>query len=236
MKVVGISDTGRVRQKNEDRYLIDESLGVLVVCDGMGGHRGGDVASNLAIRIIKEGLEKSDNKDVCHLIEQSILEANRVIWQSGHENPEWYEMGTTVTAAVLGGNQLTVYHVGDSRLYIIGSNHIRQVTNDHTLAKQMLADGLLAPSEIRGNPYNHILTRALGVEDTVIVDTFNESITSGEYILLCSDGLSDMLEDKVIMEIVTQENQDINKAAQGLVKRALEKGGFDNITVLLLRV
>ncbi len=155
MRAVGLSDKGLIREKNEDNFLINESKGLFVVCDGMGGHRAGDVASRLAVGIINKAAANSSIEDPIVFLNETIQEANRIIWLKGKENPQYYQMGTTVTAAVIKGKKLTVANIGDSSLFIIRNNSIRKVTRDHTLAEQMVADGI---SKYKNKALNHILT------------------------------------------------------------------------------
>ncbi len=236
MKVVGITDIGLIRKKNEDNLLINESKGLFVVCDGMGGHKAGDIASKLAIQVLEEEVNSQPLNDILTVLNKSIQKANRLIYKNGHETQEWHEMGTTITAAVINDRQISIANVGDSCLYIIRKDGIRKVTRDHTLAEQMVIDGLLKQEEIRTSAYNHILTRALGVEEEVLIDNFEEEIFPGDIVLICSDGLSDMLEDMEIMSIINSNITDLDEAAQELLEQALLKGGHDNITFILLCV
>lgn len=239
MKVIGISDLGLHRKKNEDSFLINQSLGLFVICDGMGGHRGGDVASQMAINIIDEMSKSEVWTNAVELLNNSIQKANRVIRQEGHQNPEWYGMGTTVAAALIEGERVTVASVGDSSLYIIRDNEIKMLTKNHTLAEQLVREGVLKADEIRQCSYNHILTRALGVEEDVQIDNFEEKLLPGDYILICSDGLSDMLEDQEILDIILDDpnkGSEIDIIARALLKEALNKGGYDNITIIIIHV
>lgn len=230
MRAVGVTDKGLIREKNEDSFLINEAKGLFVVCDGMGGHRAGDVASRLAVDIISKAAADDSLEDPIVFLNQAIWEANRAIWLEGQRNPQYYQMGTTVTAAVIKGEELAAANVGDSSLFIIRGNNIHKVTRDHTLAEQMVEDGILG---YRDKAFNHILTRALGAEIDVKVDNFIEKLYPGDYVLLCSDGLTDMLEEEEILSTV-MGNNDLNETARELVDRALSKGGYDNVTLILL--
>mgnify|MGYP000191322031 CR=1 FL=1 len=234
MKVVGISNVGLVRRKNEDAFWIDENQGLFLVCDGMGGHRGGEVASRMAVQIISQSLKNLSSSDAQQRLIQAIEEANQAILKAGLENEHLFEMGTTVTAALVDGSQLLVANVGDSGVFLIRENSIRKITRDHTLAEEMLSHGILKPDEMRGNAYNHILTRALGVNDQVEIDIFNEEILPGDILLMCSDGLTDMLIPEEILEIILAHSSDLDTAADHLMSKALQKGGFDNVTIVLL--
>ena len=234
MRVVGISDTGLVREKNEDAFLMDEDQGFFLVCDGMGGHRGGEVASHMAVETISQSMEGFTSANARQLLVQGIEKANQAILKSGLENEDLFEMGTTVTAALVNDTQFTVANVGDSGVFIIRDGSIRKVTRDHTLAEQMLSNGVLKPEEMRDNAYNHILTRALGIEEQIEIDIFDEDLRPDDIILMCSDGLTDMLTPEEILIVVQAHSKDLDIAAQQLLREALGKGGFDNITILLL--
>ncbi|HQA08450.1 MAG TPA: Stp1/IreP family PP2C-type Ser/Thr phosphatase [Syntrophomonadaceae bacterium] len=234
MKVVGISDVGLVRQKNEDAFWIDENQGLFLVCDGMGGHRGGEVASHMAVQTIIQSMKDNSSSEAQQRLVQAIETANQAILKAGLENEHLFEMGTTVTAVLVDGSRLLVANVGDSGVFLIRSNTIRKITRDHTLAEEMLSHGILKPEEMRGNAYNHILTRALGVDDQVEIDIFNEELLPGDILLIYSDGLTDMLIPDEILEIIQANSSDLEIAADRLVRKALQKGGFDNVTIVLL--
>lgn len=234
MEVIAITDKGLVRQNNEDSYLVEEPSGLLVICDGMGGHIGGEIASGIAVNVIKQEFSP---EDVLPGELQRVLErANDAVWNQAQKEPSLHGMGTTATAAACRGDMLYVGHVGDSGLYLIRSGSIRKVTRDHTLAEQLLADGVLKIEDMRSNPYNHILTRALGVEKQVAVDLYQEPLQAGDIILLCSDGLSDFVSENEICSIIREKAASLQSAAQSLVECALGYGGGDNITAILARI
>lgn len=236
MRVVGLTDMGLVRQNNEDSFWIDQEQGLFIICDGMGGHRGGEVASYLAVQTIREYMETNRHQAPAGTLVQSIEQANRIIFQTGHENAHLYEMGTTITAALIQDFHLVAANVGDSGLYLIREGVIRKITHDHTLAEQMLAEGVLKPDEIKDSSYNHILTRALGIDTAVKVDVFEEDLKPDDILLLCSDGLTDMVPDEDLLKLILQAGNDMEQAAQALVQEALSRGGHDNITMVLLRL
>ncbi|MGS0764648.1 Stp1/IreP family PP2C-type Ser/Thr phosphatase [Syntrophomonas curvata] len=239
MEFAVISDTGLLRKQNEDHYLAMEPYGLFAVCDGMGGHKGGEIASRLAVDCIRQYMvnEVGDNDidSPIAVINSAIHKANRLIWSEGQDNQEWHEMGTTITAALVGKKQLSVANVGDSSLYICRKGELKKLTRDHTLAEQMVSDGLIKQEEKRNSAYNHILTRALGVQQEVQIDNFESRLYTGDIILLCSDGLSDMLDENEIAAIL-QPDGSVQKVARQLLDAALGKGGFDNITIILLRI
>lgn len=239
MEFAVISDIGLLRKQNEDHYLAMESCGLFAVCDGMGGHKGGEVASRLAVDCIREYIENEVSASYIEnpvaVINNAIQKANFVIWSEGQENPEWHEMGTTITAALVINKQMSIANVGDSSLYIWRNENLKKLTRDHTLAEQMVSDGIIKQEEKRNSAYNHILTRALGVQQTVQIDNFEISLNQGDTILLCSDGLSDMLDEDEILAIL-QSDSSVQRLARKLLDAALAKGGYDNITIILLRI
>lgn len=230
MKVVSLTDIGSIRSRNEDSFLVREKDGLFIVCDGMGGHRGGHIASNLAIYTIETMINESPQITL-DLLNQAIKEANLKIWQQGKENPDWHEMGTTITIAKITDMHIDICHVGDSRLYLIRNNTIKQITKDHTLATEMIESGILEKEQ---KSYSHILTRALGVNKEIEIDNISFELYKGDIILLCSDGLSDMLSDQELCAIITKNN-DIVKTGNDLLQEALTKGGYDNITLILVQ-
>lgn len=238
MQAAGISHIGLVRKKNEDKYIMDLQQQLFVICDGMGGHKGGKVASAIATQVIERHFITSDVTDKMAALNAAIKAANLKIWRVGSKKAEFHEMGTTATAAVIEDDRLLIAHVGDSSLFLLRDNQIAKITVDHTLAHQMVIDGLLKESEVRTCSYNHILTRAVGVQENVKIDNYTEIIQPGDHIIICSDGLTDMLEEDEISAI-TNENSaaaDAEKIAETLVATALNKGGYDNITVIVLYI
>lgn len=231
MKVVSLSDIGSIRNRNEDSYLVREEDGLFVVCDGMGGHKGGDVASSLAINTIEKMVNDSPQITL-ELLNEAIRQANLKIWQEGKDNPDWHEMGTTITIGKITDLQLDICHVGDSRLYLIRNNTIKQITKDHTLAAEMIECGILDKEQ---KSYSHILTRALGVNKEIEIDNISFNLYKEDIILLCSDGLSDMLSDQELCAILTR-NDDIVDKGHDLLQEALNKGGYDNITLILVQI
>ena len=238
MQAAGISHIGLVREKNEDKYIMDLQQKLFVICDGMGGHKGGKIASAMAAQVIERQYTSNDEQDRAAALNAAINAANQKIWQAGSDNPEYQEMGTTATAAVIAGERLIVAHVGDSSLFLLRDGQIRKITTDHTLARQMVIDGLLGEDEIRTCAYNHILTRAVGVQANIEIDNYTEVIQPGDQIILCSDGLTDMLADEEILEIMNENKAaaDLDQLARALVDAALNKGGYDNTTIIVLGI
>lgn len=239
MDIAYISDIGLLRKRNEDHYLVMDEYGLFAVCDGMGGHKGGDIASKIAVDCLQEYMcyLATDNlsQNLITVLNTAIYKANHQIWLQAQENPQWHEMGTTITAAIIKKKQLAIAHVGDSSLYIFRNGKLKKITRDHTLAQKMVTDGLLKNEDKKSSGYNHILTRALGIQEEVIIDNFEYQLYSGDLVLLCSDGLSDMLDDNEMDTILNQE-ENLQNSLDTLLDTALKKGGYDNITIILLRI
>lgn len=235
MKAVGITDIGLQRKRNEDAYLIDLNRKLFLVCDGMGGHRAGDVASRMAVDTIDQQFNYNHWNEVPDALHEAIKIANQNIWKAGQQDEAVREMGTTVTAAVINQGKIVIAHVGDSSLYIIRNLVIEKLTRDHTLAEQMLLDGLLKQEDMRSNAFNHILTRALGIDSQVNIDIIQENVQAGDWILLCTDGLSNLVDGQDILAILDNQHEP-QEAAQELMDMALSRGGHDNITIVLVRL
>lgn len=239
----GISDKGKVRENNEDRYLIWEShpLYLFAVADGMGGHAAGEVASALALETIRQYLS-SGQRDILDCTEpdergrhlQKIMTlANQAIWAEGTSRRVSNGMGTTLTAAMIINGVCWLGHVGDSRSYLLDEAGIVRLTQDHTLVTQLLENGRISRDDLQGHPQRHILTKALGTEENVDFDLIRTDVASGQKILLCSDGLYCMVTDEEILEIV-QAGDDPQTVVKILTDLANERGGTDNITAVLV--
>ncbi len=237
LNAFAITDIGRKRKLNQDFvFASEQAVGKLpnlfIVADGMGGHNAGDYASKYTVETIVEEITASEEEISVKCIRQAIETANDRIRQKANEDIALNGMGTTVVVASCGDNVLEVANVGDSRLYIIGEE-IRQVTRDHSLVEEMVRMGSLEREEARNHPEKNIITRAIGADRTVEVDFFTVELTERDMILMCSDGLTNMLEDKEIFEIIHSQ-KDIRSAAEALVKAANDNGGKDNIAVILI--
>lgn len=221
------TDIGRARERNEDAYLTEHPL--YAVADGMGGHRAGDVASSLALETLQH---IADRREWDRLAEQ-VKEANRAVFGKASGDRALSGMGTTLTAAVTGDREVRLVHVGDSRAYLLRDGEFRLLTEDHTLVHRMVQEGRLTEEEAGVHPQRSILTRALGVEEDVKVDERSLDVQGGDRILLCTDGLTAMVRDESIAEVLTTSS-DPQEAAEKLVDMANRAGGLDNITVLVL--
>jgi len=226
---VGVAtDKGQVREGNEDAYLVEPPL--YAVADGMGGHRGGEVASQLALETIADLFRKGD----VPLAEQ-VRQANRAVFERSGEDRSVAGMGTTLTAALVHGEQAHVLHVGDSRAYLLRAGAFRQLTEDHTLVNRMVKAGEITPQEAEVHPHRNVITRSLGTEADVEVDEQDVGLLDGDRLLLCSDGLTGMLSEGQIQAILEAATS-AQEAADRLVRAANRAGGVDNITVVVLAI
>lgn len=237
LKTFSITDIGKKRKLNQDYvYTSEKPIGNLpnlfIVADGMGGHNAGDYASKYTVETIVDEVRNSFEVNPEKIISRAIARANREIIKLASENEDLYGMGTTVVVATCMGKYLRVANVGDSRLYIVGEQ-IRQVTTDHSLVEEMIRMGGIDREAARNHPDKNIITRAIGAADTVKADFFQETIQPGEMILMCSDGLTNMLEDEEI-RMILQGQRDIVEKAEALVGAANLNGGKDNIAVILI--
>ncbi|MGD8418573.1 MAG: Stp1/IreP family PP2C-type Ser/Thr phosphatase [Pseudomonadales bacterium] len=236
MQIVALSDTGKVRRNNEDAIAYDSDAAVAVLADGMGGLEAGEVASRLAVDTILELLrERESDSDTA--LTKAIASANQAVRQVSLSRG--VEMGTTVVTWLLTGQgQCLVGHVGDSRAYRYRSGVLRRLTRDHSMVQQMVDDGLLNEAEAETSPNRNVITRALGLVGNVEVDVRSWVNSPGDVYLLCSDGLTDMVSETEIGNILSHVNlepDELDTVAETLVARANEAGGHDNVTVLLIR-
>ena len=237
MKAFCITDVGQNRSMNQDFVFASETPvgnlpNLFVVADGMGGHRAGDTASRDTVGTLIESVRKSRETKPIKIIRTAVEEANRRVYEKSREDENLAGMGTTVVVAVIEGRYLYVANVGDSRLYLIRDD-IRQITKDHSLVEEMVRSGKLKKEEARKHPNKNVITRAVGVEREVNIDFFDLRVRKGDKILLCSDGLSNMLEDSEICAIV-KSGGDVEERARKLITAANQNGGKDNISVVLV--
>ncbi len=233
-----MTDIGKRRKINQDYVFVSvcpvgNLPNLFIVADGMGGHNAGDYASKYTVEKIEERIRESELIQPVDIFDQAIREANTYIRAMARENISFSGMGTTVVAATLEGNILQVANVGDSRLYIINQWRIRQVTRDHSLVEEMVRMGGIDRMTARSHPNKNIITRAIGALDTVEADFFREELCPGDFILLCSDGLTNMLEDEEIRQIVSSMSE-LSEKGRSLVEAANDNGGRDNIAVILI--
>jgi serine/threonine protein phosphatase PrpC len=240
MRMAIQTDIGRVRQVNEDRAAIQPELNGLslaIVADGMGGHQAGDIASQMAVEMIQTSLKSLQSdmpiEECKRVLREAIELANGNIYDFAAGQENYHGMGTTVIVVIASQERLIIGHIGDSRAYKIGHESIIQLTEDHTLVNELVRNGQISPEEADHHPRRNWITRALGTEPGVNVDIYEYAWTHGETILLCSYGLSGLVDTRHLQEIV-QSSASLDEAAGQLIHSALQAGGDDNITVILL--
>lgn len=238
LKAFSATDIGKKRKVNQDYvYTSEHPVGNLpnlfIVADGMGGHNAGDYASKVTVETMLREISQSPERNPSILLGEAIATANGLIRREAAEHPEMEGMGTTVVAAVCIGRYLQVANVGDSRLYVV-NNEIRQITKDHSLVEEMIRIGGLDRADARKHPDKNIITRAVGAGETVVPDFFTAELKEGDMVLLCSDGLTNMLEDEEIHARL-KGTGDLTEKALDLVNAANENGGKDNISVVLFQ-
>jgi protein phosphatase len=226
------SDTGRRRLRNEDNYVVAPPL--FAVADGMGGAQAGEVASRLAASALEGG--DSDALGGLERLDALIQEANRRIYDRASNDPSASGMGTTMTVALVEDMTVAIGHVGDSRAYLVRGEQMEQLTEDHSLVNELLKSGKLSEEEAQVHPQRSVITRAVGTDPDVDVDAFTIEAEEDDVFLLCSDGLTDMVEDEEILELVHEHRDDLEKAVKALVTAANRGGGDDNITAVAFRI
>lgn len=240
MQTFSITDTGRTRNVNQDYVFCEENAvgsfpNLFIVADGMGGHNAGDTASRMCVEEVVSQIEKSTKVTPIGIFEQAVSAANQKVYETSLTEKALNGMGTTIVATVVLGDTAYIINVGDSRLYAY-KDTLRQVTIDHSLVEEMVQSGKLHKEDMRTHPNKNIITRALGTNSDVKADCFEIEVNEGDVLLLCSDGLSNMLEDQMIEKIIKTNINDMKAAGEQLVKEANEAGGKDNISVVLIRV
>jgi serine/threonine protein phosphatase PrpC len=248
LEMIGLTDTGMVREHNEDSFLIAPENGIAVLADGMGGHLAGEVASAMAVeQVIQHLLEAftgkrretrrttDDGSFESRALVEAIKSANSAIHAASMAKPEQAGMGTTVVAVAFNEHKLTVAHVGDSRLYVFRHGTLAQVTEDHSMVQELLRRGLITPEEARTSINRNLVTRALGVDPAVEVDVNEQTFEDGDVYLLCSDGLNDVLTDEEIAAKLRESGDDLSAAAKQMIGEVNARGGPDNVSIVLIR-
>ena len=238
IKSFSVTDIGRKRKLNQDFvYSSDEAVGnlknVYIVADGMGGHQAGDYASKCTVETMVREIKGCFEQSPIRILSRAIRIANDQVRRKAREDESLYGMGTTVVAATVLGKYLQVANVGDSRLYVIGEK-IQQITRDHSLVQEMVRMGELDPEQARKHPKKNIITRALGAEKTVDIDFFDLKLEPGDVVLMCSDGLSNMVEDSQLREIISDTSTNLDEKGRILIREANRNGGKDNIAIVLV--
>jgi serine/threonine protein phosphatase PrpC len=242
LRFVGLSDTGKVREHNEDMIAVDADIGLLVLADGMGGYNAGEVASGIAVKTIvnlvrehveREDLSIADSESGLSrpkiILRDAINRANKIIYQTAHTQAQCEGMGTTVVAALFFDNKVTIAHVGDSRLYRQRGDKFEQVTMDHSLLQELVEEAQRAANK-------NYVTRALGVEPQVEVEIQEVPVSKGEVFVMCSDGLSDMVEDEDIHLTINTFSANLDTVAKQLIQLANDNGGRDNVSVVMAHI
>jgi protein phosphatase len=226
------TDTGKKRRRNEDEYVVAPPL--FAIADGMGGAQAGELASSLAAGAVRddESVSGSGERRVVDLIQ----EANRRVYQRSSQDASASGMGTTMTVALVEDSAVVFGHVGDSRAYLIRDGQLEQLTEDHSLVAELVRSGKLSPEEAETHPQRSVITRALGTDPDVDVDTFSIPTHAGDLFMLCSDGLTSMVEDGAILEATEKHRDDLHAAVKALIRAANKGGGEDNITVVLFEI
>jgi serine/threonine protein phosphatase PrpC len=250
LDVASVSHPGMVRSHNEDCVFVDGEAGLAVLADGMGGYNAGEVASGIAVDVVSNGLlpELASGRELSKvdiqsglthaalLLQQQIAAANKGIYEAAQTRPECAGMGTTIVAAIFHGNRVSIGHIGDSRLYRLRGEKFEQLTHDHSLLQEQIDSGQLTAEQAKYSLNKNLVTRALGIEAIVPADIAEYRVEANDVYLLCSDGLTDMVDTEVIHNIVDEKRATLPEAAAELVELANTNGGRDNISVILTRV
>ena len=247
--ISGLTDTGIVRNKNEDAIGFDSALGLVVLADGMGGHRGGEIASTMTVETVIEKLQHSlpevspgevdeasgfSRESIC--IQDAVVEANQLVYQAAETNPDHKGMGTTIVVLQFYNNSFSLAHIGDSRCYRLRADKFEQITKDHSLLQELIDRGFYTPEEARKSMNKNLVTRALGIDPIVMPDIQEDIVLKNDIYLLCSDGLTDLVEDEDIYLTIKQFSANLEEAAKQLITKANQMGGKDNISVMLCRI
>jgi serine/threonine protein phosphatase PrpC len=230
--VAVLTDTGRKRRHNEDAFVVEPPL--FAVADGMGGAQAGELASSLAAAALKDSQEPGGGGE--ERVDELIQQANRRVYERQSQDAAASGMGTTMTVALVEDGRVAIGHVGDSRAYLIREGELEQLTEDHSLVAELVRSGKLSPEEAEGHPQRSVITRALGTDPDVDVDTFSVETRPGDLFLICSDGLTTMVDDETILAEVARNRDDLKSAAKALVRAANKGGGEDNITVVFFEI
>ncbi len=250
LDVASLSHPGMVRTHNEDSVFVDGDAGLAVLADGMGGYSAGEVASGIAVNVISNGMLQELNSGrelskvditsgLTHaalLLQQQIALANKGIYEAAQQRPECAGMGTTLVATVFFQNRVSIGHIGDSRCYRLRADKFEQLTHDHSLLQEQIDSGMLTQEQAKYSLNKNLVTRALGIEAVVPADIAEYRVEAEDVYVLCSDGLTDMVDAEIVREIVTAKRSDLAEAAAELIDVANQNGGRDNVSVVVIRV
>ena len=241
MQIFAKSDIGRERKLNEDSYYSskpEDKLKLFILADGMGGYNGGEVASSLAVEAVRKYVEKNyseeikDDETLVRLLCEAEKYANNVVRRKSMDNKELAEMGTTLDTVLIKDNKMYVSHVGDSRIYRIRKSYMRKISKDHSYVEKLVEDGKISKSEAQHHPKKNMLIKAIGTTDELEPDGYVKTFLKDDILLMCSDGLTNMIKEDEILGII---KDDINTAVENLVEKANDNGGYDNITVIIVK-
>lgn len=242
MEAYAMTDIGSRREVNQDYiYCNEDAVGLLpnlyIVADGMGGHRAGDFASRFSVIEFEKEIKEQKSRTIIGSMEGAIRLVNDRLLKEAATDPEYEGMGTTFVAATIAAGNLYVLNIGDSRLYLLNENgNIRQITQDHSLVEEKILRGELDRKDAKNHPEKNVITRALGATEQIVPDFFEVELEAGDYVLLCSDGLTNMVEDSTIKEMVLNQELSIKEKVELLIKLANENGGRDNISLILVHI
>jgi protein phosphatase len=245
LEVATATHSGMVRSHNEDSIAADAQIGLAVLADGMGGYNAGEVASGIAVELIKTEMKKSlsekmpeelNGQAVEQLVVQHATSANASIYQAAQSHPQYSGMGTTLVVALWHDNKMSVGHIGDSRLYRLRGEKLEQVTRDHSLLQEQIDSGMITKEQAKHSQNKNLVTRAVGIDPQVETEVHTYPVQPGDIYLLCSDGLSDMVTDEDVELTLSSLQTNLPLAAQQLVQQANDNGGRDNVSVILVRV
>ncbi|MCU6760767.1 Serine/threonine phosphatase stp [uncultured Roseburia sp.] len=239
METYSLTDIGIAREMNQDYFFTsEEPVGNLpnlfIVADGMGGHNAGEFASRFTVETIVKTAAECKEQDTVSILRSAILSANEALLLYAKEHEKMAGMGTTIVAAAANGAQLYVANVGDSRLYVVG-DEIRQITKDHSLVQEMVRMGELDEEKARSHPDKNIITRAIGAEEELKIDFFEVPLQPGDKVMMCTDGLTNMIEDTDMLSVLNEPGVSLDKKVESLVNTANKNGGKDNITVIVFQ-
>ena len=236
------TDPGMTRENNEDAVAVDSLTGLCILADGMGGYNAGEIASGMACAFIKSEMSRwlsqagknASAKEIKRALEICVQNANQAIFNSANANPQYTGMGTTLVVGVFQAERLVLGHIGDSRCYRLRAGVFEQITKDHSLLQEQIDSGLITPEQALTSSNKNLVTRALGVEDSVLLDVAEHRVAPGDIFLMCSDGLSDMVRDSAIADIMAG-HATLEQKSNQLIAAANDNGGRDNISVVLIR-
>jgi len=249
LEAVGQTDVGRRRKLNEDNFLMDPETNLYAVCDGMGGHNAGEVASQMAIETLGSFIQKSHKeKEITwpygldvnlsfdgNRLKTALKLANKKVYKAADNREDYTGMGTTAVAALISEKTATLGSAGDSRVYLVRNGELKQLTRDDSWVSAAWAEGILSSDEIEKHPLKNVITKAVGAKDTIDIEVVEHQLASGDLLMLCSDGLHAMINDEQIKKVLSPVPESLDEAAAKLIAAANEAGGKDNVTVVLLR-